>query len=160
MFFNATGTDLWKHVFIGKATKPRCFGQHWHPTKIAGSCNAHNIPPEAFMWKVRHYNRVAANEDPINKFAVPAAVLDELSDMLNKLSPSLSADKANPVKMAGAADMFMPMERDVFGHVDLNMSSDNDAGDAKAAVPTADVDTAASAGVDDDHGGGGDITDS
>eukprot|EP00873_Tetraselmis_striata_P026198 jgi/Tetstr1/446462/TSEL_034003.t1 len=134
MFFNATGTDFWKHVFIGKATKPRCFGQHWHPTKIA-------------------------NEDPINKFAVPAAVLDELSDMLNKLSPSLSADKANPVKMAGAADMFMPMERDVFGHVDLNMSSDKDAGDAKAAVATADVDTAASAGVDDDDGGGGDITD-
>lgn len=36
LFCNATGTDFWKPVFIGKAAKPRCFGQHWNPSKIGG----------------------------------------------------------------------------------------------------------------------------
>eukprot|EP00873_Tetraselmis_striata_P042220 jgi/Tetstr1/462484/TSEL_007475.t1 len=28
LFWNATGTDFWKPVFIGKANRPRCFGKH------------------------------------------------------------------------------------------------------------------------------------
>lgn len=31
---NATGTDFWKPVFIGKAKRPRCFGKHWKPEQI------------------------------------------------------------------------------------------------------------------------------
>ena len=32
--WNATGEDFWKPVFIGKAKKPRCFGNHWSPGNI------------------------------------------------------------------------------------------------------------------------------
>jgi hypothetical protein len=32
--WNATGEDFWKPVFIGKAKKPRCFGNHWSPENI------------------------------------------------------------------------------------------------------------------------------
>lgn len=31
LFCNATGTDRFKPVFIGKAMRPRCFGKHWSP---------------------------------------------------------------------------------------------------------------------------------
>ena len=27
--WNATGEDFWKHVFIGKAKTPGCFGKRW-----------------------------------------------------------------------------------------------------------------------------------
>ncbi len=34
--WNATGTDYWKQVFIGKAKRPRCFGRLWNPENIGG----------------------------------------------------------------------------------------------------------------------------
>ena len=41
IFWNATGTDFWKPVFIGKAKQPRCFGKHWTPKNI-GALYYHN----------------------------------------------------------------------------------------------------------------------
>lgn len=34
LFCNATGTDFWKTVFIGKSKRSRCFGKHWDPTRV------------------------------------------------------------------------------------------------------------------------------
>jgi len=32
--WNASGTDFWKPIIIGKAKNPRCFGRHWSPEKL------------------------------------------------------------------------------------------------------------------------------
>ena len=34
LFWNATGTDFFRPVFIGKAKRPRCFGPRWDPSKM------------------------------------------------------------------------------------------------------------------------------
>jgi hypothetical protein len=36
LWWNATGIDFFKHVFISKAKRPCCFGDHWHHEKIGG----------------------------------------------------------------------------------------------------------------------------
>jgi hypothetical protein len=33
LWWNATATDFFKHVFMGKAKRPRGFGAHCHPEK-------------------------------------------------------------------------------------------------------------------------------
>ncbi len=35
LFWNADGSDFWKPIMIGKAKKPRYFGNHWNPGKNA-----------------------------------------------------------------------------------------------------------------------------
>jgi hypothetical protein len=36
LWWNATGTNFFKPVFIGKAKRPRFFGAHWRHEKIGG----------------------------------------------------------------------------------------------------------------------------
>ena len=60
MFWNATGTDFYKPVFIGKAKKPRCFGNHWSPSKIgAFYYNNETSWMRSNIWVdvLRHFNR-------------------------------------------------------------------------------------------------------
>ena len=60
LFWNATGKDFYKPVFIGKAKKPRCFGNHWTPAKIgAFYYNNDTSWMRSDIWTdvLRHFNR-------------------------------------------------------------------------------------------------------
>eukprot|EP00873_Tetraselmis_striata_P038600 jgi/Tetstr1/458864/TSEL_004373.t1 len=86
---NATGTDFWKPVFIGKAKRPRCFGKHWKPEQIGAL----------------YYNNETA--------WMRSNIWVDIMDQFNRVG--LAADVSKPVRMVDAVDLLdMPLEREVF----------------------------------------------
>jgi len=104
----------------------------------------------------RHNGRAARGEVPNSSTTVPAAIIDELSELLSGLGKPLASDKDHPVKMIEAAEVVdQPMERKVFDPPEGESSQDEVDPGANKGDDHIDGDPC----EEDDGAGGGEMID-